>query len=310
MALMWTFPFHDWFYSSVRVGTLGEVTHLRLEKSWGHTYELVYFYAGLIFLTTLVSRHLWRKGPLYRSQLFWFLLALTPPVAGNLFSLFGVGPLSDLDLSAVTLSVTAGVLIWGVRGRGLFEVVPVARGWLVEKMRDGVVVLDRLERVVDMNPAAMALLHTDAGSIGKEVSAVFPAELCSQAGAEEEVVRQVNEESGEVLWLELRRLALRSDRGAEFGSIHLIRDVTRQKRLEVEREALILELRESLENVKKLQGLIPICAGCKKVRDDTGYWSQVEVYLKSHSGLEFSHGMCPECMKTYYGDALDSDERD
>jgi hypothetical protein len=50
-----------------------------------------------------------------------------------------------------------------------------------------------------------------------------------------------------------------------------------------------------------LRGLIPICASCKKIRDDKDYWSQVEVYVRDRSDAEFSHGMCPDCMKTLYG---------
>jgi K+-sensing histidine kinase KdpD len=57
------------------------------------------------------------------------------------------------------------------------------------------------------------------------------------------------------------------------------------------------ELQEALGNVKKLSGLLPICASCKKIRDDKGYWHQVEAYIKEHSEASFSHGVCPECAK-------------
>lgn len=65
---------------------------------------------------------------------------------------------------------------------------------------------------------------------------------------------------------------------------------------------LIRRLTESLEQVKKLTGLIPICASCKKIRDDEGYWLQVEEYLEAHSEAQFTHGMCPSCMKEMYPD--------
>lgn len=71
---------------------------------------------------------------------------------------------------------------------------------------------------------------------------------------------------------------------------------------ERERDRLILELREALEKVKTLSGLLPICAHCKKIRDDKGYWNQVEGYLSTHSELQFSHGICPECAKKHYPD--------
>lgn len=60
------------------------------------------------------------------------------------------------------------------------------------------------------------------------------------------------------------------------------------------------ELEEALAEVKQLQGIIPICASCKKIRDDQGFWHQVEAYVQAHSGAEFSHGLCPDCMKKLY----------
>ena len=71
-------------------------------------------------------------------------------------------------------------------------------------------------------------------------------------------------------------------------------------RAERERDRLIVQLEEALAKVKKLSGLLPICAGCKKIRDDNGYWNQIELYLKEHSEVIMSHGICPECAKKYY----------
>ena len=70
--------------------------------------------------------------------------------------------------------------------------------------------------------------------------------------------------------------------------------------MEIERENLILELQHALKNIKTLSGLIPICASCKKIRDDQGYWNQVEKYITEHSDARFSHGICPACVKKLY----------
>jgi len=64
--------------------------------------------------------------------------------------------------------------------------------------------------------------------------------------------------------------------------------------------AKIEELRQALDQVKTLRGIVPICANCKKIRDDKGYWNQVEAYVCQHTEAEFTHGICPECMKTLY----------
>ena len=62
------------------------------------------------------------------------------------------------------------------------------------------------------------------------------------------------------------------------------------------------QLQITLDHVKTLRGIIPICANCKKIRDDKGYWNQVEVYIRDHSDAEFSHGICPECVQKLYPD--------
>ena len=73
-----------------------------------------------------------------------------------------------------------------------------------------------------------------------------------------------------------------------------------RKRTEDERDALISELQKTLAEVKTLKGIIPICASCKKIRDDKGYWNQVEAYIRDHSDAEFSHGICQECVEKLY----------
>jgi hypothetical protein len=66
-----------------------------------------------------------------------------------------------------------------------------------------------------------------------------------------------------------------------------------QKQLETQNA----QLQEALDNIKTLKGLLPICANCKKIRDDQGYWKQIEAYIEDHSDALFTHGLCPECVK-------------
>ena len=79
-------------------------------------------------------------------------------------------------------------------------------------------------------------------------------------------------------------------------------DITKRKRIEIEKEQAIKKLEEASALVKKLSGLIPICSSCKKIRDDKGYWNEVSGYIADHSEAEFTHGMCPDCMKKWYPD--------
>lgn len=88
---------------------------------------------------------------------------------------------------------------------------------------------------------------------------------------------------------------IKNANGERVGFRGITRDVTERKILEDEREKHITELQDAIAKVKILSGLLPICAYCKKIRNDEGYWTQIESYLLAHSEAEFSHGICPDC---------------
>lgn len=90
----------------------------------------------------------------------------------------------------------------------------------------------------------------------------------------------------------------------ESENLQLHSDLTTITKMKEEKETLIAELKEALQEVNKLSGLLPICSSCKKIRDDKGYWNQIESYLKEHSEAEFSHSICPDCSQTIFGKYL------
>jgi len=111
------------------------------------------------------------------------------------------------------------------------------------------------------------------------------------------------------------RTFLRKDGTQFIGEIHsgpiykgeevvgvrgVLRDITEQKQAEVALKQERDKLQDALAEVKILSGLLPICANCKKIRDDKGYWNQIEAYIRDHSEADFSHSICPECAKNLY----------
>src|ERR1700722_14188376 len=94
--------------------------------------------------------------------------------------------------------------------------------------------------------------------------------------------------------------AIRDSQGRILGASAIAYDITERKRIESERTDLIAHLNETLSKVKTLSGLLPICASCKKIRDDHGYWQKLETFVREHSQAEFSHSICPDCMKLLY----------
>jgi len=91
-------------------------------------------------------------------------------------------------------------------------------------------------------------------------------------------------------------------KNGSISKMTIFRDITQGKLLEEEREKLIKKLKNALDRVKQLSGLLPICASCKKIKDDKGYWRQIELYIRDHSEAEFTHGICPDCVKKLYPD--------
>jgi PAS domain S-box-containing protein len=97
------------------------------------------------------------------------------------------------------------------------------------------------------------------------------------------------------VWLTLT--ALKDSRAEVVAVASTERDITERKKIEREKEQY---LQEALVKLKVLGGMLPICASCKKIRDDQGYWNQIESYIRDHSQAEFSHSLCPHCAKTLY----------
>jgi PAS domain S-box-containing protein len=107
--------------------------------------------------------------------------------------------------------------------------------------------------------------------------------------------------SGETRWVRTSsRAIMTNNQRIEVRGI--LTDITDRKRAEERREKLLKELEEALTKVRTLSGLLPICSSCKKIRDDRGYWNQIEAYIRDHSEAEFSHSICPDCVKELYSD--------
>jgi len=185
---------------------------------------------------------------------------------------------------------------------------------LVEAAPEGIVTVDRTGRIVEANAAAQRMFRMPGADMERTpFTELFPEEFREENRSFFE--RILSEEGGLPLQAQPMR-GLRSD-GRDFSAevsitVHgtgedsrvtaILRDVTERRRLEDERERLIEELRQALRDVRTLQGILPICASCKKIRDDTGYWQKVESFVRARADVEFSHGICPECEDELYGD--------
>lgn len=177
-------------------------------------------------------------------------------------------------------------------------------------------VLDAAGRVVIINPKGAAILgHAIEDIKGKNWFEFFLPER-SRDGARKIFARLLAGEREPLMYYEHLVLTKNSEermvafssaaitdaKGTVTGILFSGEDITARKKTEQEREDLIRELQAALEKVKLLSGFLPICSSCKKIRDDSGYWNQIETYIHEHSEAEFSHGICPDCARKIYGD--------
>ncbi len=121
---------------------------------------------------------------------------------------------------------------------------------------------------------------------------------------------RIRSKADEEKWVWEKGRGVWADDGALIALEGFITDITVLKRLEEERERLIADLQHALSQVKTLSGLLPICSVCKKIRDDQGYWEQLESYFKKHSDILFSHGICPDCLKKLYPEIYERMQRE
>lgn len=115
---------------------------------------------------------------------------------------------------------------------------------------------------------------------------------------------EVTCKDGSTVWTETIFSAIRDKDNKFIGMLGITRDISERKKAAEEKERLISERQKALSEIKILSGMLPICSSCKKIRNDEGYWEQLENYISNHSGAEFTHGFCPDCAKKFYEKAL------
>ena len=188
---------------------------------------------------------------------------------------------------------------------------------IVESSDDAIYGMKLDGTVVSWNRAAERIYGFRAGEIiGRNVSILYPDERLDELIDTMERTKRGDHvgrsETGRVrkgglqVPVSVTVSPMKNTEGKITGASVIARDITARKRQEQERIKLIGELTEALGRAKTLAGLFPICACCKRIRDDQGYWQQVEAYISEHSDAVFTHGICPECFKDAKEEMKDS----
>jgi two-component system CheB/CheR fusion protein len=169
------------------------------------------------------------------------------------------------------------------------------------------VFVDHRLRILRFTPTATRIINLIPGDVGRPVGHIVSKlvgydRLLSDAQAvlDSLVPKEIDVQTAEDRWYTMRILPYRTLDNMIEGVVLTFMDITEKKKTEA-------ALHSALEDIKTLRGLIPICANCKKIRDDEGFWHQVEAYISDRTEAKFSHGICPDCVKILYPD-LDLDD--
>ena len=176
VALVWTTEAHGLIWKEIGLYQTDHFSALDVSYGpwfWVHS---LYSYSLLLFGTVLIVRSLGRMRGVYRGQAEALLIGVAVPWAGNILYLFGLTPVSHLDLTPLAFALTTVALAWGIFGFRLMNMAPLARDLIVHEMQDAVIVLDIEGRIADLNPAAERLVARDvAHAVGKTAVEVFSA---------------------------------------------------------------------------------------------------------------------------------------
>ena len=182
---------------------------------------------------------------------------------------------------------------------------------IVETCDDAIISQTLGGTILSWNSGAEQMFgHTAADMVGESIENLVPHEQHHEISAIRDVIengRRVERietvrrrRDGSAIDVSITVSPIKNGEGIIQGASIVLRDITDRKRQEKERLRLIEELTAALRHVKTLNGLLPICASCKKIRNDGGYWEQVETYIRSRSNAEFTHGICPDCVRLLY----------
>ncbi|GAB4438744.1 MAG: hypothetical protein OHK0040_10250 [bacterium] len=171
---------------------------------------------------------------------------------------------------------------------------------IFNNISEGVVFLDKYGKIKDCNPAFLKIVGKERGEvINEECHKIVHSNNCKPEFCIYEKAKHSKKRESIELELKGRWYNFSIDPIVEndevVGAVHLFNDITELKNK-------IEELKKALDEIELLSGLIPICANCKKIRNDEGYWERLDEYFTKHSNILFSHGICPDCAKKLYPD--------
>jgi PAS domain S-box-containing protein len=251
----------------------------------------------------------------------WSIVLLAPTDQVRHYGWLGI--LATISVSLLIM-VFSGIIYTIARSKEAIRQSEESKRLLLHAAADGIFGVDTTGQVTFANPAALRMLgFAEEDMLGQNVHGLihhsrkdgsgYPEEDCPMYASFTHAAE--SHVTDELLWrkdgssfpVEYSSMPI-TQAGKVIGAVVYFRDISERMRAAAEREKFVRELQDALASVRQLSGLLPICASCKQIRNDKGYWTQIEVYVQDHSDAQFSHGICPECMEKLYPEFSGKDQ--
>ena len=234
LILAFTTERHGLIWEDIQINTVGAFSALEITHGFWFWIYLGYSYILLVVGTIFILRSFTRTKGLFRRQNFILLLAVLTPWLGNILYVFDLFPIPNLDITPFAFAISIGVFAWGIFNYKLGYLAPLARELVLEKMRDGMIVLDAEGNIVDINPAVQKALGLSAAdAIGQRARDVFNASpslierYANMLEGQDEIVLGEGESQ---IWYELRMSPLLDSSDRLLGRVVTVRNITEKKR--------------------------------------------------------------------------------
>lgn len=297
VVLTYTNSFHHLIWRSIRFVPVGHILGMRVVHGPAFFVFVVFAYGLFLGGLVVLAREFSFGRTIYRRQFLWITAGIIVPLCINAVYVFHLVRGLHKDFTPLGFAFGSLMFLFAVYGPRFLVLSPPSRTRLFDALPDGIVVLDDKRHIVDLNANAMQFLSLEEPHLGDSVyqhprvAALFDR----FTPADKNVLTYTSPGKGEESrHFEVSLIALAVKTDGRNGALLVIRDVTERDRL--------------TEEIKTLRGIVPICANCKKVRDDDGFWRNVEAYVEAHSYAQFSHSLCPDCLVQLFPETRKPDD--
>ncbi len=300
LMVVFTFPYHQLLYEEFGKATLAS-GFVVFTKAYGPFFYFWMSFSYVVMMASLLAL-VWGLGKMpvnYRFQATVLSMIVATILVANLAFVSGFNPIAPYDPTPIAFLLAAVLILVNMRLFRFLDIVPVAYNQVFEQVPTGVIVVDSRDKIIDINQFAEGVLGEKDEVLGRRADTLLDVSRDHYDSIE---LGSTGRE------FDIDITPFKESMGEQAGRLILLHDVTQRNEMAGQQEALIKELRKALSDVRTLEGMLPICASCKKIKnEEDNSWHELDEFINQHSSAQFSHGICPTCAKLLYPDFSSDD---